>query len=67
MTNLSLYTAINSMPNSLKNEVLLYIQSLLKNKNSKLKKAHPKAGCMKGTFKMADDFNAPLEDFKEYM
>jgi len=23
-------------------------------------------GCMRGQFKMADDFNAPLEDFKEY-
>ena len=24
-------------------------------------------GCMRGQFKMADDFNVPLEDFKEYM
>ena len=24
-------------------------------------------GCMKGQFEMADDFDAPLEDFKEYM
>ena len=24
-------------------------------------------GCMRGQFKMAEDFNAPLEDFKEYM
>jgi len=24
-------------------------------------------GCMRGQFKMADDFDAPLEDFKEYM
>ncbi|MCL2544363.1 MAG: type II toxin-antitoxin system RelB/DinJ family antitoxin [Clostridia bacterium] len=23
--------------------------------------------CMRGQFKMADDFDAPLEDFKEYM
>ena len=26
-----------------------------------------KAGSGKGTFFMADDFDAPLEDFKEYM
>ena len=26
-----------------------------------------KAGSAKGTFFMADDFDAPLEDFKEYM
>jgi len=24
-------------------------------------------GCMRGKFKMADDFNEPLEDFEEYM
>ena len=24
-------------------------------------------GCAKGQFWMADDFNAPLEDFKDYM
>ena len=24
-------------------------------------------GCMRGQFKMSDDFDAPLEDFKEYM
>ena len=24
-------------------------------------------GCAKGQFEMADDFNAPLEDFKDYM
>ena len=34
---------------------------------------HPKMsreavfGCMRGKFWMADDFDAPLEDFKEYM
>jgi len=26
-----------------------------------------KRGCMKGKMWIADDFNAPLEDFKEYM
>ena len=24
-------------------------------------------GCMRGKFKMTDDFDAPLDDFKEYM
>jgi len=27
----------------------------------------PKPGCMKGKIWMADDFDAPLEDFREYM
>jgi hypothetical protein len=27
----------------------------------------PVFGCAKGKFTMSDDFNAPLEDFEEYM
>jgi hypothetical protein len=27
----------------------------------------PVFGCAKGQFHMADDFDAPLEDFKDYM
>jgi len=30
-------------------------------------KKTPKPGCMKGKIRMADDFDAPLEDFLEYM
>jgi DNA-damage-inducible protein J len=30
-------------------------------------KRMPKPGCMKGKIRMADDFDAPLDDFKEYM
>ena len=35
-------------------------------KGSKISRA-AMFGCMRGQFKMADDFDAPLEDFKEYM
>jgi DNA-damage-inducible protein J len=27
----------------------------------------PKPGCMKGKIRISEDFDAPLEDFKEYM
>ncbi|MDR0321861.1 MAG: DUF2281 domain-containing protein [Treponema sp.] len=30
-------------------------------------KITPVFGCAKGQFHMADDFDAPLEDFKDYM
>ncbi len=30
-------------------------------------KKTPKLGCMEGEIWMADDFDAPLEDFREYM
>ncbi|GHU52704.1 hypothetical protein FACS189496_3250 [Bacilli bacterium] len=32
-----------------------------------LKCKTPVLGCAKGRFKMSDDFDAPLDDFKEYM
>jgi hypothetical protein len=31
------------------------------------KKPHPVFGCAKGQFVMAEDFDAPLDDFKDYM
>jgi len=31
------------------------------------KEARPVFGCAKGQFWMSDDFDAPLEDFAEYM
>ena len=30
-------------------------------------KKQRKFGCVKGDYWMADDFNAPLDDFKDYM
>jgi len=35
--------------------------------SSEPEKKSPKPGCMQGKIWMADDFNAPLDDFKEYM
>jgi hypothetical protein len=69
MSDLSLYLKISLLPDSLKSEINDYIDFL---REKKLKKKvtsqkHPKAGCMKGTFKMSPDFDEPLEDFKEYM
>jgi hypothetical protein len=31
------------------------------------RKKERKFGCAKGQFQMAEDFDAPLDDFKEYM
>jgi|GEM_PF-3174425 len=36
------------------------------NKKTKMSRAEM-FGCMRGQFKMADDFDAPLDDFEEYM
>ena len=69
MSDLNLYLRISTLPDQLKTEILDYMDSILlrrlKQKNRFEK--HPKAGCMKGTFKMSPDFDEPLDDFKEYM
>jgi hypothetical protein len=67
MTNTALLSKISSLPNSLKKELLDYMEFLIKKHKVAQTKKRPKAGCMKGTFKMSSDFNAPLEDFKRYI
>lgn len=59
---------IQQLPEQLKQEVLHYAQFLQTKyaaQNQKNKKR--KAGSAKGKYKLAPDFDAPLEDFKEYM
>lgn len=53
----------------LKQELLSFLDYLLikQNLDEKPNRRIPKFGCAKGTFKMSDDFDEPLEDFKEYM
>lgn len=69
MNDLNLYIKISMLPEHLKLNVLEYIDSVVlkKAKLKNLDSKHPKAGCMKGTFRMAHDFDEPLDDFNEYM
>ena len=53
-------------------EVLHYLQYLKKEAEKKnatepVKNKRRPYGIYKGTIRMSDDFNAPLDDFKEYM
>lgn len=76
MDNSFLYSKLNSLPDELKKEVNDFIDFLLsKNqepkkqqaKKEKPKKEGPKFGFAKGMFEMSNDFNEPLDDFKDYM
>jgi hypothetical protein len=67
MTNTSLYTRISILPKSVQDEISDYVEFLIQKQKSTKTKIHPKAGCMKGIFKISAGFNDPLEDFKEYM
>jgi len=44
--------------------IITFVEPVKKNTSSKLPY---KRGCMKDKMWVADDFNAPLDDFKEYM
>jgi hypothetical protein len=54
---------------TLKAELLQYLDYLLSKQfaEKSTSKRMPRFGSAKGTFKMAADFDAPLEDFKDYM
>jgi hypothetical protein len=67
MNSTTLYTRISTLPSSIQNELMDYMEFLIQKYKPKKVKKHPKAGCMQGTFKISSDFNFPLEDFKEYM
>ncbi|MCC7520473.1 MAG: DUF2281 domain-containing protein [Flavobacteriaceae bacterium] len=66
MDNLLIYKKINELPKDLKSEVNDFIDFLLSKKRIK-KNMKPKFGMLKGQIKMSDDFNQPIDDFKDYM
>ncbi|MFH7245613.1 MAG: DUF2281 domain-containing protein [Spirulina sp.] len=67
---------IEKLPDSVKQAVFLYTEFLASQyanpspeAAASLPQKQPLAGSMKGTFvlPLPDDFNEPLEDFKDYM
>jgi len=67
MNGLSIYTKFESLPANLKQEVSDFIDLLAQKSPSKNKKVVPRFGSAKGKIKMAPDFDAPLEDFKDHI
>ncbi|MEI8202376.1 MAG: DUF2281 domain-containing protein [Bacteroidota bacterium] len=66
MNTANLITKINSLPPSMLKEVNDFVD-FLKAKTKKESIKERKFGCAKGLIIMHDDFDAPLEDFNEYM
>lgn len=59
---------IQRLPEQLRQEVLHYAEFLqAKHDAQNQKSKHRKAGTAKGKYRLAPDFNQPLEDFEEYM
>ncbi|RDC57160.1 DUF2281 domain-containing protein [Pedobacter chinensis] len=67
MSDIQLYSQISSLPSDLKRQVSEFVSSLKKKSNSSKKIKERQFGYAKGFFKTADDFDEPLEDFREYM
>ncbi len=71
MTEQLIYSQLYQLPENLKVEVLHYIEFLLKKQHNQVSKSkqHKKRifGSAKGKYQLAPDFDAPLNDFKDYM
>ena len=67
MSGLSIYTKLESLPKALKAEVSDFIDFLIEKSSKKKKKGTPQFGSAKGKIKMSDDFDDPIDDFKDYM
>jgi Protein of unknown function (DUF2281) len=72
MVSPELIETLDKLPLSLQSEILNYAKYLATQYAQPLSSAIPpqkyrQAGTMKGMFHMADDFDEPLEDLKDYM
>ena len=57
------------LPEGVRKAILAFAEQLLAQPEAPAPPAAPapRAGFLKGTFQMREDFDAPLEDFAEYM
>jgi len=71
MTEKLIISRFYQLPENLKEEVLRYIEFLQKGREEKSQAAairkKRKFGSMQDKYKLSPDFNAPLENFKDYM
>lgn len=71
MTDVQLHKEIDALPEDLRKEVANFVEFVKFKAESVLKKEVPKlrkAGTLKGLIgELPEDFDEPLEDFKDYM
>lgn len=68
MSSADLFVKIESLPSDLRKEVEAFIDSLLKGRRKEEpQRKHIPFGKFKGKIRMAIDFDAPLDDLKDYM
>ena len=67
MTTGTLNFDINSLPKSLRKEVVDFVDYLKQKNTNKEKLRKREFGFAKGKIKLSSDFDKPLDEFKEYM
>jgi hypothetical protein len=67
MADLTIHTKLETLSPDMKNEVNDFIDFLIQKSARAKVKITPQFGSAKGKIKMSADFDAPLDDFKEYM
>ena len=74
MTSLSLYTKLETLPSELKEEAKNFIEKLIEKSKDRIKGSEQKEkpqkrvfGALKGKIHLSEDFDAPLDEFKDYM
>lgn len=68
MTDKLIISELLTLPEALKKEVLHYIRFIKKERATEQEKSGSRIfGRAKGKYKIAPDFDAPLEDFNDYM
>lgn len=67
MSDTQLFTKIRELPEDLKSQVADFVEFLaLKSRPANIK-VERKFGYAKDFFEMSEDFDEPLDDFKDYM
>ncbi|HMN05894.1 MAG TPA: DUF2281 domain-containing protein [Flavobacteriales bacterium] len=66
------YIQLSSLPEDVRRQVLELIDRLMRGRSkaeheSGPDRVRPISGLLKGKIQIADDFDAPLDDFKDYM
>ena len=67
MTTTGLQIEINNLPFEQRKEVEKFVESLKIKIKPESTRKNREFGYFKGQIKLSDDFDAPLEDFSEYM
>ena len=67
MSDVQLCNKIASLPEDLKKQVADFVEFLETKSHTKAEKKRRTFGYAKGFFKMSEDFDEPLDDFKDYM